>query len=206
VIDKRVTFGAVLIACALVGCTSEDGGITIEAARDAAVDAGPSPTECPIPYDVSAALPGNPKVGPGKVEVETSKTTTPAADPLAAQRDQGMSPLDASAGVSIDCGYEVDGRTVDVWLIATLGSGGSINLFAPTITSASGMDLAQLREFLNSPPEPGEVELLPGDEVAVARVQVTGDGDATLMVDPDGAVTGDELSKTTETLLGQIRL
>ena len=203
--DKRALFGAVLIACALAGCTSEDGGITIEAARPSAADAGSSPTECPIPYDVSAALPGNPKVAPGKVEVEASKTTTPAADPLAAQRDEGMSPLDASAGVSIDCGYEVDGKTVDVWLIAT-ASGGSINLLAPTITSTAGLDLAQLREFLASPPETGEVKLLPGDEVALARVPVEGDGDATLWVDPDGTVTGDELTKTTETLLGQIRL
>jgi hypothetical protein len=205
-IGRRTALGGVLIACALTGCSSEDGdGITVEGAREAAVDAGSSPTSCPIPFDVSAALPGSPKVQPGEVEVQTSKTTTPAADPLAAQRDQGMSPLDAVAGVSIDCRYEVDGKTLDAWLIATPGSG-SINIFAPTIASAGGLDTAQLRDFMNDPPEPGEVKLPPGGEVALARVPIEGDGDATLMVDPDGVVTGDALSKTTKTLLDQIRV
>lgn len=206
VIDKRAAVGAVLIACALAGCSSEDGGgITVENAREAAVDAGSSPSTCPIPFDVSAALPGSPKVRPGEIEVQTSKTTTPAADPLAAQRDEGMSPLDAVAGVSIDCRYEVDGKTIDAWLIAMPGSG-SINLFAPTIASAGGLDNAQLRDFLNDAPEPGEVKLTPGGEVALARVRIEGDGDASLLVDPDGVVTGDALSKTAKTLLDQIRL
>jgi hypothetical protein len=207
-IDKRAKVGGVLIACALAvtACSSEDGGgITVEKAREAAVGAGSSPTSCPIPFDVSAALPGSPKVRPGEVEVQTSKTTTPAADPLAAQRDEGMSPLDTIAGVSIDCRYDVDGRTVDAWLIATPGSG-SINLFAPTIASAGGLDNAQLRDFLDDPPEPGEVKLTPGGEAALARVRIEGDGDASLLVDPDGVVTGDALSKAAKTLLDQIRL
>jgi hypothetical protein len=203
-IDKRALLGIVLVACAVAGCSSEDGEITVEAVRKAAVDAGSSPDSCPIPFDVSAALPDSPTVRPGEVEVETSKTTTPADDPLVAQRDQGMSPLDAMAGVSIDCRYEIDGKTFDAWLIATPGSG-SINMFAPTIASAAGLDTAQLRDFLNAPPDPGEVKLTPGGEVALARVQVEGDGDASLLVDPDGIVTNDALSKTTETLLGQIR-
>lgn len=206
-IDKRTMPGGILLACtlAMAGCTSDDGagGITIESVREAAVDAGSSPAECPIPFDVSAALPGSASAQAGEVEVETSETTTPASDPIAAQRDQGMSALDAAAGVSIDCKYEVDGRTVDAWLMATAGDG-SINLFVPTIMSASGMDMAQMREFLNQLPEPGEVKLTPDGDVAVGRVDVEGDGDATLLVDPDGIVTGDALSKTTKTLLSQL--
>lgn len=44
----------------------------------------------------------------------------------------------------------------------------------------------------------------PDGDVAVARVDVEGDGDATLLVNPDDIVTGDALSRTTKTLLGQI--
>jgi hypothetical protein len=101
VIDERTTLGGILLTCTLAtaGCTSDDGagGITVESARQAAADAGSSPAECPIPFDVSTALPGSPSARAGEVEVETSETTTPAADPLAAQRDQGMSALDAAA-------------------------------------------------------------------------------------------------------------
>lgn len=42
--------------------------------------------------------------------------------------------------------------------------------------------------------------------MAIARVHVQGDGDATLMVDPDGIATGDALTTTTKTLLSQIRI
>jgi hypothetical protein len=210
VIEKHAALGAVLIACtlAMAGCGSDDGatgGITLDGIRKAAVDAGPAPASCPIPFDVSAALPGGRTVQPGKVEVLTSKTTTPAPDLVAAQRDQGMSALDAAAGVSIDCRYQVDGETVEAWLVVTPGPA-SINLMAPQMARAGQMDIAQVRDFLDHSPEPGAVKLTRGSDIAVARVPVQGDGDASLLVDPDGVVTGDALSKTAQTLLGQIRL
>lgn len=197
--------GGVLIAgtLAMAGCTSEDS-ITLDGVRKAAVDAGASPASCPIPFDVSAALPGKPRVRPGEVEVEVSKTTTPAPDPLAAQRD-GMSAIDAAAGMSVNCDYEVDGKTVGTWLFATPARG-SISFMAPSIVHATGIKLAQLNDFLNDAPDPGEVKLTPGGKVAVARVHVQGDGDATLLVNPDGIVTHDALSKTAETLLSQIHI
>lgn len=202
-IDRRVALGGVLITCALIaGCSSGDEGITLGDARKAA--AGESPTSCPIPFDVSAALPGSPKAQPGEVEVQTSKTTTPAPDPVAAQRDQGMSALDAAAGVSISCDYDVEGKTVEVWLVVTPGRG-AVNMMAPSIMQAAKMDTAQLRDFLTDAPEPGEVKLTPGGDVAVAGVQVQDDGDASLLVNPDGIVTDDVLSTTTETLLSQIK-
>ncbi|WP_027942605.1 hypothetical protein [Amycolatopsis taiwanensis] len=127
-IGKYAMLGAGLIvgALAVAGCTSGAGatdGIAFDDTRKAAAGAGPSPATCPIPFDVPAALSGSQAVQPGKVEVCTSKTTSPAPDPLVAQRDQGMSALDAAAGVSIDCKYEVDGKTIDVWLVATPGGG-----------------------------------------------------------------------------------
>jgi len=209
-VHKRVSLGGVLItaALAMAGCPARDGAggsVTLDGARKAAVDAGPSPATCPIPFDVPAALPGDQAVEPGTVEVETSTTTTPAADPLAAQRNQGMSALDAVAGVSIACGYDVDGRTVDTWLVATAGPG-AVNLMAPRIASAAGLDMTQLREFLARPPEPGEVTVTPGGDVAVARIRVEGDGDASLLVDPDGVVTGDALREMAKTLATQIDL
>lgn len=206
-VDSQGMLGGVLIACALAiaGCTSGDNGITLDSARKTATSAGASPAACPIPFDVSAALPGGPAVRPGKVEVQASKTTTPAADPLAAQRDQGMTGLDAAAGVSFECDYEVEGKTIHTWLVVTPGPL-SINLMAPQIAGDSGMPIAQLADFVANPPEPGKAKLTPGGEVAVGRVPVDGNGDASLFVNPDGVVTGDALNKTTESLLSQIRL
>jgi hypothetical protein len=210
VIDKRALLGGVLIAGALVlaGCASEDGaggGLTLARARQVAVDAGSSPASCPIPFDVSAALPGGPHVEPGEVEVQVSKTATPAPDPVAAQVGQGMSAIEAAAGVSINCDYRVDGRTVGTWLVATPGPG-SINVMAPVIAKVGELDMAKVTEFVTHPPEPGQVTLAPGGTVAVATVPVHGAGNATLMVNPDGVVTGEALSKSTKTLLGQIHL
>jgi hypothetical protein len=210
VIDKRAMLGGVLIAGTLVmaGCTSEDGaagGMTLDGARRVAVNAGSSPASCPIPFDVSAALPGGPRVEPGEVEVQVSKTSTPAPDPIAAQVGQGMSAIDAAAGMSINCDYQVDGKTVGTWLVATPGRG-SINIMAPVIASAGEMEPATVTDFVTHPPEPGEVKLTPGGKVAVATVHVQGAGNATLMVNPDGIVTGEALSKSTKTLLGQVHL
>jgi hypothetical protein len=209
-IDKRVLLGGVLIAGSLVlgGCTSKDGGaggITLDGVRKVAVDAGSSPASCPIPFDVSAALPGGPRVEPGEVEVQASKTSTPVPDPVAAQVSQGMSAIDAAAGVSINCDYRVDGKTVGTWLVVTPGRG-SINVMAPVIARAGELEMAKVTDFVTHPPEPGEVKLTPGGNVAVATVPVQGAGNATLMVDPGGVVTGDALSKSTKTLLGQVHL
>lgn len=206
VIGTRAMVGGVLIAgmVAMAACTSGvDFGISVGGVRTLAVDAGPSPTRCPVPFDVSAALPGGRTALQGTVEVRVSKTTTPAADPLVAQRDQGMSALDAAAGVSIDCQYQVDAKTFDVWFVATPVQG-AINLMAPRIDSAAHLDLVQVRDFLVHAPRPGEVELTPGGDIAVARLRVQGDGDASLFVDPDGVVAGDALATTTKTLAEQL--
>lgn len=194
--------GAVLVAGALAGCSSGGGGITVDAAREAASGAGPSPAACPVPFDVGAALPGR-AVRPGQVRVQVAKTTTPAADPVVAQRDQGMSALDAAAGASIDCEYGVDGRTLDAWLVVTPIKA-AVVVMAPKIAQAGKLSVTQVQEFVNRRPGPGEVEVAPGGDVAVARIPIDGDGDAALLVDPDGTVTGDALGKTTETLASQV--
>jgi hypothetical protein len=209
-IDKRGVLGGVVIAGALamVGCASQEGaggGITLDGVRKVAVDAGSSPARCPVPFDVSAALPGGPRVEAGEVEVQVSTTATPASDPIAAQVSRGMSAIDAAAGVSINCDYLVDGKTVGTWLVATPGRG-SINVMAPVIAHAGELELAKVTDFVTHPPESGEVMLTPGGTVAVATVPVHGAGSATLMVNPDGVVTGDALAKSTKTLLGQIHL
>lgn len=206
-VDKRAMLGGVLVAStlAMTGCGSDTGEVTLEGVRTAATKAGPSPTTCPIPFDIPAALPGNPAARPGEVEVQVSKSTTPAPDPIAAQRDQGMAAIDAAAGVSINCDYEVDGKTIGTWLVAT-PTPGSANIMGPSIVQAAKMKLTQLEDFLKNLPDPGEVKLTPGGEIAIARVHVKGDGDATLMVNPDGTVSGDALAKTTEKLLSQIHI
>lgn len=207
---NRVTLSGFLLAgsLALAACTSggaATGGITVDGARTAALSAQPALQTCPIPFDVSAALPGGGQVRPGKVEVATSRTSTPAPDPLVAQRDQGMSALDAAAGVSIDCEYEIGDKTLEAWLIATPGHA-SVNIMAPQIARAGHLAISSLTDFLSHPPAAGAVELTPGGEVAVASVPVQGDGDASLLVDPDGLVTGNALSRTAQTLAGQIHV
>jgi hypothetical protein len=192
----------------MAGCTSQGsavGGITLDGARKVAVGAGSSPASCPIHFDVSAALPGGPRVEPGEVEVQVSKNSTPAPDPVVAQVGEGMSAIDAAAGVSINCDYRVDGKTVGTWLVATPGRG-SINIMAPVIARAGELELAKVTDFVTHPPEPGEVKLTPGGTVAVGTVHVSGTGNATLMVNPDGVVTGEALSTSTRTLLGQVHL
>jgi hypothetical protein len=206
VIDRRAMLGGVLVVgmLAVTGCTSTvNFGITVDGVRKAAVSAGSSPGRCPIPFDLSVALPGGHSVRSGPVDVRVSKTTTPAADPLVAQRDQGMSALDAIAGVSIDCQYQVDDKTFDALFVAVPGHG-AIDLMAAQIDRAAHLDVVQVRDFLDHAPQPGEVKLTPGGDIAVARVRVQGDGDASLLVDPAGLVTGDALAKTAGTLAGQI--
>ena len=210
-IDKHAALGGVVLVgvLALAGCTSTNGGvtdgITYVGVRKAAVEAGPSPTACPIPFDVGAALPGR-QVTPGDVDVALSKTTTPAPDPLTAQRDQGMSALDAAAGVEIDCSYEVDGKSLDAVLIAMPTGRGSIDLLAPLISRDAHLDVTQLTNFLRQQPTPGDVALTPGGDVAVAHATMRGSGDASLLVDPNGVVTGDALRSAARTLLGQIHV
>ncbi|WP_236788208.1 hypothetical protein [Amycolatopsis sp. GM8] len=201
-IVRRAPVAGLLIACCVTLAACSGGGITVDAARKAATAAGPTPTGCPVPYDVSAALSGRP-VQPGEVQVQVSKTTTPAPDPLVAQRDQGMSALDAAAGVAIDCEYQVAGHTLDTWLVVTPAHA-AVAIMAPRITQAAHLDIVQIQDFLNHQPAAGEVKLTTGGDVAVARVPVDGDGDASLLVDPDGVVSGDDLSKAAQTLLGQI--
>ncbi len=206
-IDKRAVLSGVLIAgtLAMAGCGSSDGSVSLDGVRKTATSAGPSPTTCPIPYDIAAALPDSPQVHQGEVEVKLSKSTTPAPDPLAAQRDQGMSALDATAGVSINCDYEVNGKTIATWLVATPNPG-AVNMMAPSITQAAHITLTQLTDFLKNPPDPGEVKLAPNGTVAIAHIPVEGPGDATLMLNPNGLITNEALTKTTKTLLTQIHL
>ncbi|MEV4311263.1 hypothetical protein [Actinocrispum sp. NPDC049592] len=206
-IDKRAVLAGVLIAgmLAIAGCSSSDGEITLDGLRKTATNAGPAPTTCPIPYDISAALPDSPQVKPGDVEVQVSKSTTPAPDPLAAQRDQGMSALDAAAGVSINCDYEVNGKTVATWLVAT-PTPGAPNIMGPSITRAAHITTTQLADFLKNPPDPGEVKLTPTGTIAIAHIPVNGSGDATLMLNPDGLITTEALTKATKTLLSQIHI
>jgi predicted acylesterase/phospholipase RssA len=78
---------------------------------------------------------------------------------------------------------------------------GSAYVMAPTIE----MTDAQLENFVTYPPKPGEVTLPAGDDVALGGVRVKGDGEAALLVKPDGIVTGDKLTDTAKTFLGQIR-
>lgn len=204
-VDKRLAVGGVLFFCVamVAGCTSGDA-MSIDEVRKTAVDAGEAPISCPIPYDVSKALPGNHDVQPGEVGVEVSKTTTPAADPVSAQVNEGMSVIEASAGVSIDCRYEVGDKSVDVWLFA-MPRTGAVSVLAPQLASSAHLDLTGVREFVEQQPNPGEVKLAPGGTVAVGRLRLQDGADAALFVDPDGLTTGKELEEATKTLLNQIK-
>lgn len=178
--------------------------MSIDEVRKTAVDAGEAPISCPIPYDVSKALPGNHDVQPGKVTVEVSKTTTPAADPMSAQVNEGMSAIEATAGVSIDCKYEVGDKSVDVWLFA-MPRTGAVGVLGPQLARSAQLDSTQLRDFVVQQPNPGEVKLAPGGTVAVGRLRLQDKAEAAILVDPDGLTTGKELEEATKTLLSQIK-
>jgi hypothetical protein len=204
-VDKRLAVGGVLFFCVtmVAGCTTGDA-MSIDEVRKTAVDAGEAPNSCPIPYDVSKALPGNHDVQPGKVEIEVSKTTTPAADPVSAQANDGMSVIDATAGVSIDCEYKVGDKSVDVWLVA-LPRTGAVSVLAPQLSRSANLGSTQLQDFVNQPPNAGDVKLAPGDTVAVGRLRLQGKADAALFVNPDGLTTGKDLETATKTLMSQIK-
>jgi hypothetical protein len=204
-VDQRLAVCGVLFFCVtmVAGCASGDA-MSIDEVRKTAVDAGEAPISCPIPYDVSKALPGNHDVQPGKVEIEVSKTTTPVADQVSAEVDDKMSVIDATAGVSIDCQYKVGDKSVDVWLVATPRTG-AVSVLAPQLSRSANMDSTQLQAFVDQQPNVGDVKLAPGDTVAVGRLRLQGKADAALFVDPDGLSTGKDLEEATKTLLSQIK-
>jgi hypothetical protein len=204
-VDKRLAIGGVLCFCVsmLAGCTSGDA-MSIDEVRKTALDAGETPTSCPIPYDVSKALPSNHDVQPGKITIDVSKTRTPAADPVSAQVNEGMSAIEATAGVSIDCEYKVGDKSFAVWLFA-MPRTGAVSVLAPRLARDAELGSAQLRDFIEQQPNPGEVKLAPGGTVAVGRLRLQGKADAAVYVDPDGLTTGKDLEEATKTLLSQIK-
>jgi hypothetical protein len=190
-----------VLACG--ACTSDDepeNALSVDAVRQAVGDAGPAPENCPL-VDVPAALRLAGVDGSARLDsatAEVSQSEEPADDPLAAQQ-QGTSPLEASAGATIECHYLVGEDELDVHLVVTR-SEGAVNMLAPLIVSEAGMAMSDLQDFLVSLPGPGEVTM-PADTVAVVQPEVAG-GDAALLVVSD--VRGDALREVTGTLVTQL--
>lgn len=101
---------------------------------------------------------------------------------MSAQLDDGMSPLDAAAGVFIECSYAVGDDDLVVTLIATKAGGqAAFNVMLPGLGRAAELDEDALMDHAESGPAVGEVELA-GEDVTVLRLDVSDTGDAALMV------------------------
>ncbi|WP_328615589.1 hypothetical protein OHS18_01365 [Amycolatopsis sp. NBC_00355] len=191
-------------ATSLAGCSpGDDYQVSVDAVRQAA--SGGRAAKCPVGFDVPGALRSagvDRPVTPDAVDVEVSKTDTPAADPIAAQQN-GMSALDAAAGAYLECGYQVDGKALTVRLVATRAKG-AMALLAPQLQRDARLAVGELRAFLDAAPGPGEVKVV-GGSVAVGALAATG-GDAALMVSSEAPEVRDDALRTVAgELLGQVR-
>jgi hypothetical protein len=177
----------------LAACGADEASVV--ELRQVAQDARGSST-CPYDLEVPAALDAD-DVEPGKVSVEVSKETEPAADPLQAQQD-GMSPLDAAAGTYVACTYATGGRTMKVH-VSTAAGDAAPGLLLPLLQREAELSADQVKAFADDLGEPGSAKVAPGGKAALARVPVDGDGSAALMVTGNVAA-GDELVEITDDL------
>lgn len=197
----------------LVACDSEAAGdqpsIAVADIRRIAETAGDSAKTCPLDLNLSEALDGagaEGEITTTRVDVNHSSTEEPAEDPMAAQLEDGLSPLDAAAGVFIECAFTVGDEDLVVTLIATkAGEQAAFNVMLPGLGRAAELDEEALMDYAESGPSVGEVELA-GEDVTVLRMDVTGTGDAALMV-AGKAVSGlsdGERRTTTRNLARQV--
>jgi len=195
---------AAMCVLALGACASSE--VSVDDLRHAAHAAG---NACPVDFDVPAALRAGGVDRPARpdgADVEVSDTETPAPDPTAAQLEQGLTPLEATAGLLIECHYQVDESKLTVRVVATRIPA-SLNILVPTISRTAKMTSAELSTFVATPPDPGDTRLTPDNEVALNRLRVDGDGDATLMVSADPALpglSGEALRSATAALADQV--
>jgi hypothetical protein len=195
------TIALALPALTLVACSSEPT-VSVDQLREAAEEAGESPSACPLDVDVPAALEEagiDEEVEPGEAAVEVSQTGTPAEDPVEAQQG-GMSAIDAAAGAYVSCDYSVGDGTLTVRLTVAPGDrAAAVYLLAPLVLEASSMDADDVQAYLDEVTDEGSVALASGDEAAMTVVPTEGSGGAALLVTGD-TVTGDGLRTATEEL------
>jgi hypothetical protein len=202
IVRRSLVCAAVLVA--LAGCSSTAAHkVSVDAVRQAAGKAEPG--KCPITLDVPAALRSVGVDLPAQLDstdAEVSKTSTPAADLIAAARN-GMSGLDATAGAYIKCNYLVGQDALGVELTATRDLG-AVDLLAPQIFSAASLRSNDLKAFLTSQPGLAQIKLV-GSSVAVGRLPAGG-GDAAMMVSSSvPSLHNDTLRAVAGALINQVR-
>jgi hypothetical protein len=165
--------------------------------KQAAPAVGNKATTCPVSYDVSAAasaagLSGSAALAdtdPVKADTSESATAGPVVKQLA-------------PAVTVECDYQVGGKAVKTYLVATGKANGGVSGALPMIGAWSGTtDLADyVKKAIAA--KPGTAVAVPNGKAAVVRLNVSG-GDGALAVGVDG-VTPDQLKKLTETLAAQV--
>lgn len=201
---RRLTMStAALAVLALAGCSSDDPPLSLDGARNAA--AKPNPSTCPLHLDTAAALSSHgvgTKITQDSVVVLKSKTDKPAGNPIAAQQG-GMSAVDATAGVYVDCGYKASPGTLDVQVAITPAKGAA-SLLGPELVRNARLSTTEARPLLESPPGAGEVKIVSGT-VAFGGIAVDGGDGAILVTSALPDVRDDTLADITKTLVGQLR-
>lgn len=188
---------AAVLVPLLAACSSDEA--SVDDLRQVAADAGDSPGDCPYDLDVSDAL--GEDATAGDVDVEVSKETEPADDPIEAQQQGGMAPLDAAAGSFVSCDYAVgDGTTTVFVTTAAVGDDAAAFLLLPQLQAEADLSVDDVQSYADEIGDPGSAQVTPGGTVALVVVPVDGDGSAALMVTSD-VVSGDDLGDAAETLV-----
>jgi len=204
--------GAALLALVpLTSCSASDVTVSVADIRETAQAAGESPEDCPVPFDVAAALDAAGARGEAELveaEAVASERTEPAEDPVRAQMEDGLSPIQAAAGSSITCRYSVPGGELEVELLVSPSPKmHAAAMYLPAFVQSDGdsPDRDEVADLLERLVEPGQhAELSPDGDAVIVSLPVADDaGSAALWVESD-AVQGDALLSLADRLVDDL--
>ncbi|MGB0098989.1 MAG: hypothetical protein WBP61_01785 [Nocardioides sp.] len=205
----RVVAPSTILLVALSACSGTEATVSVDDVRQTATAAGATPDACPLDYDVDAALEAAGVEATAVLDAagaSVSEIATPPADPVEAQIDDGLSPIEVAAGADLSCSYEVGDGDLYVELATSINDQfEAVSLFGARLQQADGgLSVEQLSDIVDALGEPGRTESVPNGTATVTTLHTADDaGTAALWVESD-TVTDDELRTVAEHLVDDL--
>lgn len=193
---------------ALTACSGSEtiGTVSVADLRQTAATAGESPGECPLKLDLDDAIETaeiDATVELADAEAIVSDDTSPPLDPIKAQSQDGLSPIEVAAGAEINCTYKVGGGELHLDLVTSVNDKFEApSMFAGRLPAVDdSLSIDEISDLLDRLADPGHMESVP-NEAAVLTTLHTSDntGTAAMWVESD-TINGDDLRTVVEQLV-----